>query len=478
MQLTFLKAPWRAALWRALLSLALALTLLPAGVTQAQSGGAYYTVQEGDTLYDIAWYFHTTLNELIALNPMADPDALPPGKRLLIPGFEDVSGEIVRANMPAGESAGTLIRANRMTEEMFIRLNYLTSPDALISGQQVFYIEPQDLAQTRLQLVEGLTPLELAVYAGANPWLTAQYNHLNAPFLLLQDDTLFLPADPERESRAAITALLPLVTDVQLSPTNLAQGKTTVITAQASPQTSLSGDLLGYPLHFFPNQSGEGYTALQGIPRLAEPGITEVTITAAAPNGRTFTIRQRAMLVSKDYGTDTPLQVDDNELDPAVTEPEFALLMENVAAAPAEKLWSMRFYPPSSTPEFITSWYGRLRSYNNSDYTYFHSGLDYGGAESSPILAPAPGIVVYTGELYVRGNTTIISHGWGVYTGYWHQSQIDVKVGDQVQTGQIIGMMGATGRATGPHLHFDLLVGSVEVDPEDWLNGMYAYVGE
>jgi murein DD-endopeptidase MepM/ murein hydrolase activator NlpD len=86
--------------------------------------------------------------------------------------------------------------------------------------------------------------------------------------------------------------------------------------------------------------------------------------------------------------------------------------------------------------------------------------------------------VVYTGELEVRGMTTVISHGWGVYTGYWHQSRIDVQAGDRVETGQTIGYMGATGRVTGPHLHFDLIVGSVEVDPEDWLDGMYTYVGQ
>ncbi len=74
----------------------------------------------------------------------------------------------------------------------------------------------------------------------------------------------------------------------------------------------------------------------------------------------------------------------------------------------------------------------------------------------------------------MRGNATIISHGWGVYTGYWHQSRIDVKVGDKVQVGQQIGLVGRTGRVTGPHLHYDLIVGTVEVDPEDWFTSVYA----
>ena len=96
-----------------LLTLLLLTALLPARAAQAQYNGAYYTVQEGDTLYDIAWYFNTSLNELIALNPPADPDALAPGKVLLIPGYEDLQGEILRAQMPASETADTMRQGMR-----------------------------------------------------------------------------------------------------------------------------------------------------------------------------------------------------------------------------------------------------------------------------------------------------------------------------------------------------------------------------
>jgi len=374
--------------------------------------------------------------------------------------------------MPAGETMRTLLRAYRLPEDLFQRLNFVTAPDALMVGRQFLYIASEELEQTRLQLVEGITPLEIAVYGDGSPWLTAEYNTLAAPWRLLPNDTLFLPGT----ERGAFTALLPLVTNVMLD--QLAQGKTSVFTAQTSAGTVLSGELLGYPLHFFPNASGGGYTALQGVPRLIDPGLTEFTLTAAAPDGRVFTHQQRGYIQAKNYGTDAPLEVMDNVVDPAVTEPEFDFVMTLVADAPPERLWQGRFAHPSTTPDFITSWYGRLRSYNGSEYNYYHSGLDYGGGESSPILAPAPGVVVFTGSLDVRGNTTVISHGWGVYTGYWHQSRIDVKVGDVVQTGQTIGMMGATGRVTGPHLHFSVFVGSVEVDPEDWINGLYAYTGD
>jgi murein DD-endopeptidase MepM/ murein hydrolase activator NlpD len=464
---------------RAALALTLALTLAfavpltgaPASSARAQYNGAYYTVQEGDTLTEVAFYFRVSLNELIALNPMPDPNNLPPGKVLLIPGFEDLQGELKRVSVPAGENARTLQRLYRLPPALFQRLNFVTAPDALITGHPFFYLEAAAREQTRLQLVSGLTPLELAAYGAASSWLAGLYNDLPAPWRLLANDTLFLPG----AQRGSLNALLPLVTDLALD--QLAQGKTSVFRASPSPQTALSGELLGFPLRFFANASGGGFTALQGVPRLTEPGVTRFTIRAAAPDGRVFTLQQQAYLQPKNYGYDAPLEVMDSVVDPAITEPEFAFVTELTSPAPPEKLWQGRFAFPSSTPDFITSWYGRLRSYNGSDFTYFHSGMDFGGGESSPILAPAPGVVVYTGALDVRGNATIISHGWGVYTGYWHQSRIDVKVGDVVQTGQTIGLMGATGRVTGPHLHFSVFVGSVEVDPEDWLNGQYAWVG-
>jgi murein DD-endopeptidase MepM/ murein hydrolase activator NlpD len=131
---------------------------------------------------------------------------------------------------------------------------------------------------------------------------------------------------------------------------------------------------------------------------------------------------------------------------------------------------------PVAEPFCIKSWFGDRRAYNGGDYTYFHAGLDYGVcSESRPfaILAPAPGTVVFTGQLTVRGNATIIDHGWGIFTGYWHQKEILINVGDQVAAGQEIGTIGATGRVSGPHLHWEIWVNGVQVDPQDWLDRSY-----
>jgi murein DD-endopeptidase MepM/ murein hydrolase activator NlpD len=82
-------------------------------------------------------------------------------------------------------------------------------------------------------------------------------------------------------------------------------------------------------------------------------------------------------------------------------------------------------------------------------------------------------VVVFAGALEVRGNATIIDHGWGVYSGYWHQSEVFVQVGDWVEPGQVIGAIGNTGRSTGAHLHWEIWAGGISVDGLQWLENEY-----
>ena len=211
------------------------------------------------------------------------------------------------------------------------------------------------------------------------------------------------------------------------------------------------------------------YVALQGIYGMAKAGLYPLKLKAALDDGSTFEYEQMVLVRLGYYPKDPPLIVPPETLDPAVTRPEEELVAGITKPATPVKDWSDIFRDPVDKPICIRSWYGDRRSYNGSDYIYFHTGLDYGVCANLNIYAPAPGVVVYAGLMTVRGNATIIDHGWGVYSGIYHQSKILVEVGQKVVAGDKIGLIGDTGRVNGPHLHWDLFVNGIQVDPQDWL---------
>jgi murein DD-endopeptidase MepM/ murein hydrolase activator NlpD len=137
-----------------------------------------------------------------------------------------------------------------------------------------------------------------------------------------------------------------------------------------------------------------------------------------------------------------------------------------VAVFTPQKLWSGPFIFPVTGP--ITSIYGEGRSYNGAPVSSHHNGTDFGAEEGTQIYAAAPGRVAFAGWFATRGNSVLIDHGAGVYTGYHHMSRIDVVEGMMMGQGSPVGAVGATGLATGPHLHWELIVGGVTVDPVPW----------
>lgn len=126
------------------------------------------------------------------------------------------------------------------------------------------------------------------------------------------------------------------------------------------------------------------------------------------------------------------------------------------------RYWDKPFIRPLDT--FITSEYGSARTYNGTLKSY-HGGVDFRAKTPIPIFASNDGIVVLAQERYYSGGTIIIDHGEGVYTCYFHLSRFDVTVGDYVKQAQSIALSGASGRITGPHLHFGIVVHGIQTDP-------------
>ncbi|MEA2100008.1 MAG: M23 family metallopeptidase [Campylobacterota bacterium] len=112
----------------------------------------------------------------------------------------------------------------------------------------------------------------------------------------------------------------------------------------------------------------------------------------------------------------------------------------------------------------ITSDFGKARVYNNTLNGY-HSGTDFRAKIGTPIKASNDGVVILAKDRFYAGNSIIIDHGQGVYSCYYHLSKFNVISGDKVYKSQIIGLSGDTGRITGPHLHFSMRVGGIQVDP-------------
>jgi murein DD-endopeptidase MepM/ murein hydrolase activator NlpD len=450
--------------------LAALLLLRPGMPAGAQGGGPTYVLQPGDTLSAVALRFGTTLESLISANEIADPALVFAGAELVIPGYEGFSGELVTRLVQLGESLHSLSVRYGVSEAVLIRLNRLTNVERLYPGQPfVTIIDPNveagALSVTGALARPGDALLALAASNGINPWEIAGLNlSIESPWMV-PGDVVYLPGEGSPPS-----ALPALVRKLRIDPDPAVQGKTEEMELDSSEPVLVRGSLGASNLNFFAKDES-GWVALQGVNAMAEPGLLDLEIRVLSPeDGRLlFGFRQPLQLISGEYGFDPVLTVPNQTIDPAYTGPENEELAAIFSKVSMERLWEGPFQFPSNNTEGFASLFGSRRNYNDTGYNAYHTGLDFFGAVGDPIYAAARGRVVFAEELTVRGNTTVIDHGWGVFTAYLHQSEFKVEVGDIVEAGQLIGLVGATGRVTGAHLHWEVQVGGVPVNPLEWV---------
>jgi murein DD-endopeptidase MepM/ murein hydrolase activator NlpD len=423
----------------------------------AQRDGPVYVVEAGDSLFSIAQIFGTTVEELAEANQIEDPSAIFPGQPLVIPGYESLGGTLQFNPVNYGETLSSLaLRYGQPADELG-RLNRVLNPHRLYSGQQFVYPERVGgmAASQRISTPHGNSMVELAADLGMDVWLLSIGNGIDERRWVVPGELIYAP-----NGEGSTTALLPEFGTVTLTPDSATQGRTLAI--QFASPNEVIGSLGDQPLTVIP--TGEGTAlALQGVHALEEPGLVELEL--ALSDGSRYS--QPLLVRDGGYGQEF-LQVPPETLDPANTGPEDELVAGIVGQVTPDKLWEGTFAYPSTFFEAFPSFFGTRRSYNGSDFIYYHTGLDLYGSTSTPVLAPARGRVAFSDFLTVRGNVTYIDHGWGVYTGFLHQSESLVKPGDMVEPGQTIGYVGGTGRVTGPHLHWEVWVGGVPVDPVEW----------
>ncbi len=445
---------------------------VPFETARGQSPGELpvYLVQPGDTLNTIALRFGIAVQDIIAANQLADPNILIVGTTLKIPGYEGISGTLKFEVAPLGATLSGISRQYNIPPATLVRLNQLTSPSQIYIGSTLILPENPDASPVNPVSIftEGETHFEQAIRLSTNPWKLAQTNQKKDTWAFLPGEVVY--ADDTKPLPGLFGS--PLIKMIEILPLPLRQGKTHLVKVTTTQPLSLSGLLNDKSMAFFQIAENE-YVAIQGVHAMAQPGLTTIKIEGTLPDQKVFSFEQAILLEPGYYPQDVPLIVDPQTLDPAITAPEDDIVRTVVEPATPLRYWSDVFTVPVDEP-CIRSWFGSRRSYNGSPYIYFHTGVDYGVcANNLNIYAPAPGVVVFVGDLTVRGLSTIIDHGWGVYSGFWHQSSANVSVGDRVETRQKIGEIGGSGRATGPHLHWELWANGVQVQPLDWLEKTY-----
>jgi murein DD-endopeptidase MepM/ murein hydrolase activator NlpD len=155
-------------------------------------------------------------------------------------------------------------------------------------------------------------------------------------------------------------------------------------------------------------------------------------------------------------------------LEPVLVETERQGVNEAFSRVTGEKQWEGAFDLPLTGEFRDNAPFGQRRSYSGGPFNSYHTGHDFGADKGEPVVAPAAGTVVMAEPLKVRGKVVIMDHGLGVLSGFWHLSQIDVTVGQHVDRGEVVGLVGNSGVSTGPHLHWEMRVRGIPVDPLQW----------
>ncbi len=232
---------------------------------------------------------------------------------------------------------------------------------------------------------------------------------------------------------------------------------------------AINGVMAGEPLHFIAAGSGTWH-AIGGIPVDAAADVT-AQVFLERSSGSTDTLRTSVppFHLPPARGRARRLAVNSRFTQPLDSATELRIARENERVREvgrqshaSPRLWTASFLRPRRSR--ITSRFGSGRVFNGR-VTSSHLGVDFAGAVGAPVLASNRGVVAVVENFFLAGNVVYIDHGGGVVTGYFHLSRTLVSPGDTVSRGQKIGLVGATGRVTGAHLHWSARYGALTVDP-------------
>ena len=227
--------------------------------------------------------------------------------------------------------------------------------------------------------------------------------------------------------------------------------------APNAPRASLNGA----PVLVLGSASA-GWLAVVGLPLAAKPGLQSLLVQDAAAQTRNLPITVTDKRYAEQRLTVPPRHVDLSPEDLARHEREREHQKPVMATFSATVPASLRMLQPVAGPR--SSSFGLRRVFNGQARNP-HSGMDIAAPVGAAVVAPLPGTVIDVGDYFFNGKTVWLDHGSGLLSLFCHLSAIDVAVGDTVTTGQRLAAVGATGRVTGPHLHWSVMLNRTMVDP-------------
>ncbi|MDE3187709.1 MAG: M23 family metallopeptidase [Acidobacteriota bacterium] len=257
------------------------------------------------------------------------------------------------------------------------------------------------------------------------------------------------------------------IEQVTLAPATVQAGSPELIRLNVTDNSAhVTGEWLGRRLQFFPSRDGRAWFALAGVDVEAPAGPSQLAIHISLASGRTFDIVRAIPILPAHYRT-TTLTVPPRFVEPGPDalrqiEAEQQLKAKVFAESAPDPLWLGSFHAPVRAAP--TDSFGTRRLFNG-ELASIHKGMDFRARSGTPVRAANAGVVVLARPLYYEGNCVILDHGLGLYTLSMHMSRFSVHEGQHVAKGQLLGLSGATGRVTGPHLHWAVRWQGAYLDP-------------
>jgi murein DD-endopeptidase MepM/ murein hydrolase activator NlpD len=497
----------------------LALMLVSSGVVQqsaaqqaeptTQPGVTIHVVQRGENLFRIALNYGLTVEQIARVNGIGNTNNIQVGQRLLIPlEAEPLVLPPTQHTVKPGETLESIAAVYEVEEATLIQLNGITNPNRLFVGQVLTIVPetevlPEAQSAPQEEIVATLPP-EVVENVGADGSSAAE-SGVDARTLtttglrhtIQSGETLFNIAQrygvtmaelqeansianasviyvgqeliiPGMEAQEAVQ-LPPAIIALDLTPLTLREGKTGRVRLTTRATATVTATFLDRAVPVISVGDGVSFVVWVVAPLATPAGIYPFALSITEASGEVTPFAFNIQIEAGAYGrvnVSLPADkaallgkpVEDNEL--------------NILRAVTEKFNPDRYFDgPMSLPAAaaMNAPYGTLRAYNGGAFDSYHFGADFAGAAGSAILAAASGRVVLADTLNIRGTSVILDHGWGVYTNYSHMSERYANIGEFVQAGQIIGLVGSSGRAQGPHLHWELWVNGTAVDPLQWV---------